>query len=62
MLQEELKRKDQEKMSFETTVNEIQNIGNMKNNQLKLLEDQLEKEKKERNLMERSLHDLRHKV
>ena len=43
-------------------MNEIQNIGIMKNNQLKLLEEQLEKEKSERSTLERSLHELRYTV
>ena len=62
MLQEELRRTEQEKISFQSTVNEIQKIGEMKNNQVKLLEEQLEKEKIERNQLENTFHELRYKV
>ena len=62
LLQEELRRTEKEKTSFQTTVNEIQNIGEMKNNQVKLLEEQLEKEKMERTQLEHTFHELRYKV
>ena len=54
--------KDKEKCDFESTVQEIKSIGHMKNNQLKLLEEQLVQEKNQRVKLENDLKEMSYKV
>lgn len=61
-LNEEVKKKERESTAFQSTIGEFQSLGKMKSDQLKLLEDQLQCEKSEKQKLFQDLEDLQVKV
>ena len=62
LLKDELRIKETEKALYESKVGEIQSLGHMKTNQMKLLEEQLNNEKYEKDKLQKQLEDAHKKV
>ncbi|XP_057303242.1 kinectin-like isoform X1 [Hydractinia symbiolongicarpus] len=61
-LNEEVQKKERESTAFQSTIGEFQSLGKMKSDQLKLLEDQLQCEKSEKQKLFQDLEDLQVKL
>lgn len=61
-LQDELKKKEMEQQKFESAIEEIKSVGNIKSSQLDLLGKQVEFEKSEKSKLLREFQEMQEKV
>lgn len=61
-LQDELKKKEMEQQKFESAIEEIKSVGNIKSSQLDLLGKHVEFEKSEKSKLLREFQEMQEKV